>query len=257
MPPYGDPPRDAFATRSAFVTGGGSGIGAAVAERLAAAGATVAVADIDLGSALATVGRIRAAGGEALALRVDVAEPDSVDEAFDAALAAFGGLNHAVNSAGIGASPRLIADVSVKEWRDVMDVDLNGVFYCMRREIPPLVAAGGGSIVNISSLAGERACPLMGPYIAAKHGLLGLTRTAALEYGHAGVRVNAVAPGPVDTPLLAGLDDATRAVWAAAHPLGRMGRAADVAAVTVFLLSDRASMLSGVHHAVDGGLGLL
>lgn len=246
-----------FAGRAAFVTGGGSGIGAAVAERLGAHGACVAVADIDLDAAVATADRISSAGGRAVPLWLDVAEPESVDEAMDATLAEFGALHLAVNSAGIGASARLIADVSIKEWRDVLDVDLNGVFYCMRREIPAMVAAGGGSIVNISSLGGERACPLMGPYVAAKHALLGLTRTAAMEYGHAGVRVNAVAPGPVDTPLLAGLDEPTRAVWAAAHPLGRLGRAADVAAVCAFLLSERASMISGVHHGVDGGLGLL
>ena len=255
LPKVDGPPE--FDGRCAFVTGGGSGIGAAVATRLAADGARVAVTDIDLDAAIATAEAIVRAGGRALALRINVAEPSSVDDAIDAALEEFGALHLAVNSAGVGGSGTLIADCDIKEWHYVLDVDLNGVFYCMRRQIPALVAAGGGSIVNISSLAGERACPLMGPYVAAKHALLGITRTAALEYGYAGVRVNAVAPGPVDTPLLAGLDDATRAVWAAAHPLGRLGRAADVAAASVFLLSDRASMMSGVHWSVDGGLGLL
>jgi NAD(P)-dependent dehydrogenase (short-subunit alcohol dehydrogenase family) len=246
-----------FEGRCAFVSGAGSGIGAAVAGRLGALGAHVAIADLNLATAEHTAAAIVAAGGRAVPLRVDVAEAGSVDEAFDAALAELGGLHLAVNSAGIGASPRMVADVTTKEWQNVLDVDLTGAFYCMRRELRAMVAAGGGSIVNVSSLAGERACPLMGPYVAAKHGLLGLTRTAAMEYGHAGVRVNAVAPGPVDTPLLAGLDEPTRRVWAEAHPLGRLGRAADVAAACVFLLSERSSMISGVHYAVDGGLGLL
>ncbi len=180
-----------------------------------------------------------------------------MDDAIDAALEEFGALQLAVNSAGVGGSGTLLADCDIKEWHYVLDVDLNGVFYCMRRQIPAMVAAGGGSIVNISSLAGERACERMGPYVAAKHALLGLTRTAALEYAAAGVRVNAVAPGPVETPLLSWLDDATRDAWAGAHPLGRLGSTSDVAAVCAFLLSDRASMISGVHHLVDGGLSLL
>lgn len=246
-----------FDGKAAFVTGGGSGIGAAVAARLAADGARVAVADIDLDAATETVAAIVRAGGQALALRVDVTEPTSVDDGIAAALAEFGALHLAVNSAGVGGSGTLVADCDVKEWHHVLDVDLNGVFYCMRRQIPAMVAAGGGSIVNISSLAGERACVRMGPYVAAKHALLGLTRTAALEYGPSGVRVNAVAPGPVETPLLDWLDEGTRAAWAGAHPLGRLGSPADVAAVCAFLLSERAATISGVHYLVDGGLSLL
>jgi NAD(P)-dependent dehydrogenase (short-subunit alcohol dehydrogenase family) len=246
-----------FDGRAAFVTGAGSGIGASIAARLAAEGARVAVADIDIDAATATADAIVRAGGQALALRVDVAEPASVDEAVDAALAAFGALHLAVNSAGVGGSGTLVADCEIKEWHHVLDVDLNGVFYCLRRQIPAMIAAGGGSIVNISSLAGERACARMGPYVAAKHALLGLTRTAALEYGPRGIRVNAVAPGPVETPLLSCLDETTRAAWAAAHPLGRLGTTNDVSAVCAFLLSDRASMISGAHYVVDGGLSLL
>jgi NAD(P)-dependent dehydrogenase (short-subunit alcohol dehydrogenase family) len=246
-----------FDGRAAFVTGGGSGIGAAVAARLAAQGARVAVTDLDLDAAAAVADAIVAAGGLALALRATVVEPSSVDDAVDAAREEFGALHLAVNSAGVGGSGALVADCEIKEWHHVLDVDLNGVFYCMRRLIPAMIAAGGGSIVNISSLAGERACARMGPYVAAKHALLGLTRTAALEYGPAGVRINAVAPGPVQTPLLEWLDDATRQAWAAAHPLGRLGAVGDVAAVSAFLLSDRAAMVSGAHYVVDGGLSLL
>jgi NAD(P)-dependent dehydrogenase (short-subunit alcohol dehydrogenase family) len=161
-----------------------------------------------------------------------------------------------VNSAGVGGPPVLIGDYDIKDWQRILDVNLTGVFNCLRFQIPAMLAAGGGSIVNISSLAGSRGCPMMGAYVAAKHGVLGLTKTAALEYGAAGIRVNAVAPGPVDTPLLADMDAATRVAWASGHPLGRMARTADVTAACLFLLSDRASMITGVHHKVDGGLDL-
>jgi NAD(P)-dependent dehydrogenase (short-subunit alcohol dehydrogenase family) len=120
-----------------------------------------------------------------------------------------------------------------------------------------MVAAGGGSIVNLSSLAGERGCAGMAPYTAAKHAVAGLTRTAALEFAGAGVRINAVAPGPVDTPLLAELPDDARAAWGAAHPLRRIASTADVTAMCLFLLSDRAAMITGGHHCVDGGLSLV
>ncbi|HEY2833040.1 MAG TPA: SDR family NAD(P)-dependent oxidoreductase [Sporichthyaceae bacterium] len=245
-----------FADRTAFVTGAASGIGAALAVALGEAGAAVALADLDPGGLDATAGRIRAAGGRALPLILDVTEPSRVDDAMDATLAEFGALHLAVNSAGIGGPPVLIGDYEIKDWQRILDVNLTGVFHCLRREIPAMVAAGGGSIVNISSLAGTRGCPMMSAYVAAKHGVAGLTKTAALEYAAAGIRVNAVAPGPVDTPLLADMDPSTRLAWESGHPLGRMATTADVTAACLFLLSDRASMISGVHHAVDGGLGI-
>lgn len=243
-----------FEGRVAFVTGAGSGIGAAVAQALAARGAAVAVVDLDFAAAEATA---RSIGGRALALQANVAEPAHVDAAVSATVAEFGTLHLAVNSAGVGGCGNLVADIDDKVWQHVLDVNLSGVFFCLRRQIPELLAAGGGSIVNVSSLGGWRACPGMGAYVAAKHAVLGLTRTAAMEYAGRGVRVNAIAPGPVDTPMMAGLDEPTRAVWAQAHPLGRMATTADVTAACLFLLSERAAFLSGVHHPVDGGLSLL
>lgn len=243
-----------FAGRVAFVTGAGSGIGAAVATALGAQGAAVAVVDTDLDAAREVAAQI---GPLARPLRANVTEPAEVDAAVSAVVAEFGGLHLAVNSAGVGGCGNLVADIEDKAWQQVIDVNLSGTFFCLRRQIPELVAAGGGSIVNVSSLGGWRACPRMGAYVAAKHAVLGLTRTAAQEYGSLRVRVNAIAPGPVDTPMLAGLDEPTRAVWNEAHPLGRMASPADVTAACLFLLSDRASFLSGVHHAVDGGLSLL
>jgi NAD(P)-dependent dehydrogenase (short-subunit alcohol dehydrogenase family) len=188
---------------------------------------------------------------------VDVAEPASVDAAFETVLEEFGTLHLAVNSAGVGGPPGLLTDCSIKDWQYVLDINVNGVFHCLRREIPPMVAAGGGSIVNVSSLAGERGCAGMAPYTAAKHAVVGLTRTAALEFASSGVRVNAVAPGPVDTPLLAELPADARAGWGAMHPLGRIAHTDDVTAMCLFLLSDRAAMITGGHHRVDGGLSLV
>jgi NAD(P)-dependent dehydrogenase (short-subunit alcohol dehydrogenase family) len=249
-------PAGEFAGRIAFVTGAGSGIGAALAVALAEAGAALALVDLEPGGLAATAERVRAVGGRALPLVVDVAEPSRVADAMDATLEEFGALHLAVNSAGVGGPPVLLGDYEIKDWQRILDVNLTGVFNCLRREIPPMAAAGGGSIVNISSLAGTRGCPMMSAYVAAKHGVAGLTKTAALEYAAAGIRVNAVAPGPVDTPLLADMDAATRRAWESGHPLGRMARTADVSAACLFLLSDRAAMISGVHHEVDGGLGI-
>jgi NAD(P)-dependent dehydrogenase (short-subunit alcohol dehydrogenase family) len=247
-----------FAGRRAFVSGAGSGIGAAVAIALGRAGAVVALADRDSDAIGRTAAALAADGAAALPVLVDVAEPAAVDDAFDAVLEEFDGVLHlAVNSAGVGGPPGLLTDCSVKDWQRVLDINVSGVFHCLRREIPPMVAAGGGSIVNISSLAGERGCAGMAPYTAAKHAVAGLTRTAALEFAAAGVRINAVAPGPVDTPLLAELADDARAAWGAAHPLGRIATTADVTAMCLFLLSDRAAMITGGHHRVDGGLSLV
>ncbi len=246
-----------FTGRVAFVTGGGSGIGASVAQALAARGASVAVVDIDLTAAEKVAETIGSAGGRALPLHANVTYSGDIDMAVAATVAEFGALHLALNSAGVGGTGGLVADIDDKEWQHVLDVNLTGTFYCLRRQIPELMAAGGGSIVNVSSLGGWRACPRMGAYGAAKHAVVGLTRTAAMEYAAHGIRVNAVAPGPVDTPMLSALDEPTRAVWNEAHPLGRMATAADVAATCLFLLSDRSAFISGVHHAIDGGLSLL
>jgi NAD(P)-dependent dehydrogenase (short-subunit alcohol dehydrogenase family) len=256
-PHHRQPGGEEFAGRFAFVSGAGSGIGAAVAVALAERGAVVALGDVDLDAILVTATTIRERGGNVLPVLVDVAEPAAVDEAFATVLEEFGALHLAVNSAGVGSYSGTLVECDNKNWQRVLDINLSGVFHCLRREIPAIVAAGGGAIVNVSSLAGERGCAGMGPYVAAKHGVAGLTRTAALEYAGAGVRVNAVAPGPVETPMLAALDDDTRRDWAAAHPLGRIATSADVAAMCLFLLSERASMISGGHHLVDGGLSLL
>ena len=237
-----------FEGRCALITGAGSGIGAAIARELAADGAHVVVADVNGDHAHAVAAEV---GGTAHV--VDVADPQAVEAMVAAAGQAGGGLHHVVNNAGIGGPQAVTGDYPVEEWRRVIDINLMGVFYGMRFALPRIEASGGGAIVNISSILGSVGIAQSSAYVAAKHGLLGLTKSAALEYGQRGVRVNAVGPGFIDTPLLHGLPQEMRDGLAALHPVGRLGRVEEVAALTCFLLSDAASFITGSYHLVDGG----
>jgi NAD(P)-dependent dehydrogenase (short-subunit alcohol dehydrogenase family) len=243
-----------FAGRVALVTGGASGIGAAIATRLAAAGAHVAVADIDCLGAERTVRLIREADGHAEPLTVDVTDPASVEAAVTATVAAFGPLHLAVNSAGVTGPVAPTGEYEPQDWRHVIDVDLTGVFYCLRYEIPALLTAGGGSIVNMSSVLGTNGCPQQVAYTAAKHGVVGLTKSAAIKYASQGIRVNAVALGFIETPLVTeGLTPLGRRALVRAHPIGRLGNATEVAELIAFLLSDRASFITGAELCMRGG----
>ncbi|MFJ4286899.1 SDR family NAD(P)-dependent oxidoreductase [Paenarthrobacter nicotinovorans] len=242
-----------FSSKSALVTGAGSGIGRRIAEALAREGAKVVVTDIDETAAKETALGIAEAGGRVLALRQDASNPDDAQDVVDAAVSTFGGLHLAVNNAGVGTKISPVGGYPVDEWTRAMDVNLNGVFYGLRTQLPAIAASGGGAVVNMSSVLGSVARPGNPAYVAAKHAVVGLTKVAALDYAQQGVRINAVGPAYIDTPLLNRFDDDTRRELISRHPLGRLGTAQEVANLVLFLLSAEASFITGSYHLVDGG----
>ena len=241
-----------FTAKTALVTGAGSGIGAAIAQALAEAGALVIVADVDLAKAQTVVAEITAKGGKAHAAGGDVSDPAVVEKLVALAVAKGGALNLLVNNAGIGGPQAMVGDYPLDGWRKVMSVNLDAVFYGMRYAIPEMLKAGGGSIVNMASILGSVGFANSSAYTATKHAVIGLTKAAALEYSAKGLRINAVGPAFIDTPLLDGLPAGAKAALVAAHPIGRLGRAEEVANLTLFLLSDKASFITGSYHLVDG-----
>ncbi|MDO9527409.1 MAG: SDR family NAD(P)-dependent oxidoreductase, partial [Gemmobacter sp.] len=234
-----------FSGRVALVTGGASGIGAAVARRLAARGAAIVIADRDLVGATALRDDLVAKGARAIAIQMDVSDPASVAAGVSKA-SELGPLRLLVNSAGITGTGHLIGETPADDWRQVMAVNLDGPFHTMNATFPVMAAAGGGAVVNVSSVMGTVAAGRFAGYTAAKHGLIGLTKAAALDGVASGIRVNSVGPGFIDSPLQAGpMDVSRRAEVAARHPLGRWGTADEVAALIIWLLSEEAAFVTG------------
>jgi NAD(P)-dependent dehydrogenase (short-subunit alcohol dehydrogenase family) len=245
-----------FEGKVALVTGGASGLGQAAVRLLAGRGARVVVADLDAAGGDATVAQVGEAGGEALFLRTDVTNESDVAAAVAKAVDTWGRLDCALNNAGTTGPSKPTADYTLEEWNAVVALNLTSVFLCLKHEIPQMVGQGGGAIVNTSSGAGLVGFAGLPGYVATKHGVIGLTRAAALEYVKAGVRVNAVCPGSTRTPMLEGFmggDPLIERAMEQSAPIGRLARPEEIAEAMVWLLSDAASFVVGHAFAVDGG----
>ena len=246
--------RQDFAGKVAVVTGGASGIGEGVALAIAARGGQVVVADLKEDAAERVAATIRDEGGSAQVITGDVADPAAMEAMVQFAVDTFGGLDVAVNNAGIGGPLSPTGEYPVDGWQRVIDINLNGVFYGMRYQIPAMLARGGGAIINVASILGSVGTANSPAYVAAKHGVLGLTKAAAIEYATRNIRINSVGPGYIATPLLTStLDEAALQAIANMHPVKRLGTSEEVAALIVFLASDAAAFITGSYHLVDGG----
>jgi 3-oxoacyl-[acyl-carrier protein] reductase len=239
--------------RVAIVTGAAKGIGAAIAERLAREGATVAIADVDEAGAGRESDRITAAGGQAFALRVDVSDPTSTRAMVETVVERAGRLDILVNNAGINGPTVPVVEVSVEEWRRVLSIDLDGVFYCCKFAAPHLVRRGYGRIVNIASIAGKEGNPNHSPYSTAKAGVIGFTKSLGKELATTGVLVNCVAPALIDTDLTRGVSKEMVRYLVGRVPMGRMGQAQEVAALVAWLCSPECSFNTGAVFDLSGG----
>lgn len=238
-----------------LVTGAASGIGRAIALVAAREGAHLVLADLDAQGGQETLQMVQELGAEGLFAASDAGQPDDAQALVDQTMAHFGRLDVACNNAGIGGASALLADYPLDAWDQVIRVNLSGVFYGMKQQIPAMLLNGGGAIVNTASILGTVGMATAPAYTAAKHGVLGLTQAAAIAYGGQGLRVNAVGPGFIHTPMISGLeeDPDVKAALIAEHPIGRLGLPEEVAELVVWLASTRASFVTGAYYPVDGG----
>jgi NAD(P)-dependent dehydrogenase (short-subunit alcohol dehydrogenase family) len=245
-----------YTGKVAFVTGAGGGIGRATALAFAREGANVVVVDISEQANQQTARMIEELGGRALAVKCDVTRTDDVRRALQKTIETFGRLDVAFNNAGIEYAIKPAAEVTEEEWDRIIDIDLRGVFLCMKYEIPLMLKQGGGAIVNTSSGAGVKGFKGGAAYVAAKHGVVGLTKAAALDYAQSNIRINAVCPGIIDTAMMQRFSGGTpegRQAVISQEPIGRMGRPEEIAATVLWLCSDSASFTIGHALVVDGG----
>ncbi|MBN8788289.1 MAG: SDR family oxidoreductase [Terrimonas sp.] len=239
--------------KTALVTGAGSGIGKAVAELYARLGAKVVVSDVNEAHGQEVVSQIKSAGGEAVFIKADVSDAAACEALIAGTVKQYGSLDIACNNAGIGGEANFIADMSIEGWNKVIAVNLNSVFYCMKYELQQMLRQGKGAIVNMASILGQVGFATASGYVAAKHGVVGLTQNAAIEYAAKGIRTNAVGPAFINTPLLDNMDAAAKQMLVSLHPIGRLGEANEVAELVAWLSSDKASFVNGSYYAVDGG----
>jgi NAD(P)-dependent dehydrogenase (short-subunit alcohol dehydrogenase family) len=239
--------------KTAIVTGAGSGIGRSVAELYAREGANVVVSDINEMEGAETVRIIVEKGGDAFFVKADSSSAIDNEKLVDATIAKYGALHIACNNAGIGGASAPTGEYPVDAWDKVIAINLSGVFYGMRFQIPAMLKSGGGTIVNMASILGSVGFANSAAYVAAKHGVVGMTKNIALEYGQQNIRANSVGPAFIATPLLKDFDEATLKFLESKHPVGRLGQPEEVAELVVFLSSDKASFITGSYYAVDGG----
>ncbi|MBC7418198.1 MAG: SDR family oxidoreductase [Pedobacter sp.] len=239
--------------KTVIITGGASGIGAAAVKIFTTAGANVVVSDIDTIQGEKLIEEIHAEGGIASFFKTDVSKPEEMEALVKFAVDTYGSLDVAVNNAGIGGEQNPIADMSIEGWQKVISVNLNSLFYGLKYQISAMLKSGGGSIVNVSSILGAVGFAGSAGYSAAKHGIIGLTQTAALEYSSKNIRVNAIGPGFIDTPLLNAMDAEMKNKLIALHPMGRLGKSEEVAELILWLGSKNSSFVTGSYYPIDGG----
>jgi NAD(P)-dependent dehydrogenase (short-subunit alcohol dehydrogenase family) len=239
--------------KAAIVTGAGSGLGRGIAIAFAQAGAHVVVADISRDGGQETAAAIREAGGEAIFIQGDVTDPQYHVDLVAEAKARYGKLDIAVNNAGISTVPTPLADIPVETWDKVISINLSGMFYGVRVQVPAMIEAGGGAIVNMSSIAGQAGVAGIGHYTASKHGVIGLTKNIAIEYAKQGIRANAVGPGYINTSLVNLYPPEERAKLASVHAMDRLGEVNEVAALVLWLAGPDSSFVTGAFVPVDGG----